>query len=335
MTRRFLVSASLALALVACGGGDSGSSGPPTGGGGGGTPTPSPSPSPSPTPTYSLFSALTGDRQFSSACAGTTEQFGNFSILPDVGFIRSSTFPLAIDHDFQSASNSWRIASRTPDGVDYAFTFGPSDIVTTTQPNTVAYRQLDGNGFGNRFAITQPTIGTTNAEYLRFTRVLNRPGTVITNAFCVIGVPTLLTDRPATSVSYAQFTYAGTVFITDRTTSVRRQFDISESTAQLTANPTTGAVNVTLTIVGREFLSGGALATTTTPLGTYAGQSVIDGTQQTFAAPMTRQPDGSVGGGFSGWFFGPQGREAGLAFSFRIVDGNDDIVIGGSLAARR
>lgn len=87
--------------LASCGGGDGGGTPPATGGGGGGgTPTPSPSPSPSPTPTYALFSALTGDQQFRSACAGTTEQFGNFSILPDVGFIRSSTFPLAIDHDY-------------------------------------------------------------------------------------------------------------------------------------------------------------------------------------------------------------------------------------------
>ncbi|ANK13352.1 hypothetical protein A9D12_10815 [Erythrobacter neustonensis] len=255
--------------------------------------------------------------------------------MPDVGFIRSSTFPLAIDHDFQAATNSWRIASRSQDGVDYALVFGPGDVVTTAQPNTVAYRQVGANGFGNRFAITQPTIGTTNAEYLRSTRVLTRPGTLTTNAFCIIGVPTRLNDRPATPISYTQFTYAGTVFITDRTLGTRRQFDISESTASISANPTTGAVNVSLTIIGREFLAGGALAPTTTPLGTYAGQSGIDGTQQTFAAPLNRQPDGSVGGGFSGWFFGPQGREAGLAFSFRIVDGNDDIVIGGSLAARR
>ncbi len=155
------------------------------------------------------------------------------------------------------------------------------------------------------------------------------------NAFCVIGVPSQLTDRPAATVSFAQFAYNGTAFITDRTTNARRQFDISESTAQLTANPTTGAIDVTLTIVGREFLTGGALATTTTSLGTYAGQSGIDGTRQTFAAPMTRQPDGSVGGGFSGWFFGPQGREAGLAFSSRIIDGNNDLVLGGSLTARR
>lgn len=331
MMNRFLVSAGLALALTACGGGDGGGSPPPTGGGG----TPTPTPSPSPTPTYSLFSALTGDQQFSSACAGTTEQFGNFGILPDVGFIRSSTFPLAIDHDFLAASSSWRIASRTTDGVDYAVTFGPADVVTTAQPNTVAYRRTDANGFGMRFAITQPTIGTTNAEYLRSTRVLVRPGTVTTNAFCIIGVPTLLTDRPATAITYSQFSFAGTVFITDRTTSTRRQFDITDSTAQITANPTTGLINVSLTIIGREFLAGGALATTTTPLGTFTGQSGIDGTQQTFAAPLNRQPDGSVGGGFSGWFFGPQGREAGLAFSFRIVDGNDDIVIGGSLAARR
>lgn len=325
----------MALALAACGGGDSGSTPPPTGGGGGGTPAPSPSPSPSPTPTYPLFSALTGNQQFSSACAGTTEQFGQFSILPDVGFIRSSTFPTAIDHDFQSAANSWRIASRSLDGSDYVYTFAPTDIVTTTQPNTTAYRQIDGTGFPNRFAITQPAIGTTNAEYLRLTRVVVRPATLITNAFCVIGVPTLLTDRPTTSVSYSQFAYQGTAFIVDRATNTRRQFDISESTAQFTANPTTGAINVTLTIIGREFLSTGSLATTTTPLGTYAGQSGIDGTQQTFGAPLNRTPDGSVGGGFSGWFFGPQGREAGVAFSFRISDGNEDLILGGSLAARR
>ncbi|WP_285710643.1 hypothetical protein [Erythrobacter oryzae] len=328
---RFLVSAGLALALAACGGGDSGGSPPATGGGG----TPTPTPSPTPTPTYSLFSALTGDQQFRSACAGTTEQAGQISLFSDVGFIRSSTFPLAIDHDFLSATSSWRIASRSPDGFDYTYTFTPADIISTTQPNTVAYRQVASDGFGNRFAITQPTLGTTPAEYVRTTRVFTRPASILTNAFCVIGVPTLLTDRPSTPISYTQFFYNGTAFITDRTTAVRRQFDISTSTAELTANPTTGAVSVTVTIIGREFLSDGSLSPTSTALGTYTGQSVIDGTQQTFAAPFSRVPDGSVGGGFSGWFFGPQGREAGLAFGFRIIDGNNDIVLGGALTARR
>lgn len=316
--------------LGSCGGGGGSS-----GGGGTPTPTPTPTPSPTPTPTYSLFSALTGDQRFSSACAGTTEQAGQLGLFSDVGFIRSSTFPLAIDHDFLSATSSWRIASRSPDGFDYAYTFTPSDIISTTQPNTVAYRQVASNGFGTRFSITQPTLGTTPAEYVRTTRVFTRPASILTNAFCVIGVPTLLTDRPTTSISYTQFFYNGTAFITDRTTLARRQFDISTSTAQLTANPTTGAVTVTVTIVGREFLSDGSLSPTSTALGTYTGQSVIDGTQQTFAAPFSRVPDGSVGGGFSGWFFGPQGREAGLAFGFRIIDGNNDIVLGGALSARR
>ncbi|MCZ8370512.1 MAG: hypothetical protein O9293_11210 [Porphyrobacter sp.] len=105
MMKRFLVSASLALALVACGGGDSGTP-PPTGGGGTPTPTPTPTPSPTPTPTYSLFSQLTGDQQFSSACAGTTETGGQFAALTDIGFIRSSTFPSAIDHDFHAGTST-------------------------------------------------------------------------------------------------------------------------------------------------------------------------------------------------------------------------------------
>jgi hypothetical protein len=282
---------------------------------------------------------LTGNQQFSSACAGTTDTGGQIGILPDVGFIRSTTSPSAIDHDFLSATSSWRVASRAPDGTNYTYTFGPDDVVTTTQPNTLAYRQVGANGFGNRFSITQPVFGPStalvNAQYVRATRVLVRPANLTSDAFCVIGVPTLLTDRPTTAITYTQFVFNGTAYITDRTTAARRQFAISTSTAQVTANATTGAVNVTLTIVGREFLADGSLSTTDTPLGTYAGQSVIDGTQTTFGAPLNRQPDGSVGGGFSGWFFGPQGREAGLAFSFRIIDGNDDLVLGGSLTARR
>lgn len=323
--------------LASCGGEDSNTP-PPTGGGGTPTPSPTPTPTPSPTPTPTLFSALVGDQQFNSACAGSTEQFGTLGVFNDVGFIRSSTFPLAIDHDFLDATDSWRIASRSPDGADYSYTFGPADIIATAQPDTIAYRQPDPNNFPNRFSITQPTLGSVKAEYVRSTRVFNRPANLVTNAFCVIGVPTEVTDRPPALVTYTTFAFDGTAFLFDRANGNRRQFDLSESTAQWTANPATGQINVTLTLTGREFLSGGGLSDTRTAMGTYPRQAVIDGTVQTFSVPFDTVSGGptTITGGFSGWFFGPAGIEAGLAFSGRAdFDTNTNLIFGGSLTARR
>ena len=319
--------AAIALALAACGGGGSGSSPPSTGGGGGGTPTPTPTP----TASYQTFAQLTGNQAFNAACAGIyNQQLG----VPSAGYARYPNPPQALAIDFTSASSEWRVIGRSPDGVEFNNTFGPVDVISTSLANTTAYRKVDANGFPTRFQITQPTLGSTLAEYARVVRTLARPGTGITDWACAIGVPTLLTDRPGAAVTYTDFAAIGTVF--SQAYGGTGQYDISESTATLTANPVNGQIRVTVTLVGRAFLAGGGLSDTRTQFGQFGGDAGIDGSVQSFGAPLNRLPDNSVGGDFSGWFFGPQGREAAFAFQYTGPDANqNNMVFSGVISARR
>lgn len=319
-------SAAMALALAACGGGGSGSS-PPASGGGGGTPAPTPTP----TASYQTFAQLSGNQAFKAACAGTYNQQTG---IPSAGYARYPDPPQALAIDFTSASSEWRVTGRSPDGVEFTNTFGPADVITTSLANTTAYRRVDANGFPTRFQITQTVLGSTLSEYARVVRTLARPGSGVSDWACALGVPTLLTDRPSASITYTDFAIIGTVF--SQAYGGTGQYDISESTATLTANPTNGQIRVTITLVGRAFLAGGGLSDTRTQFGQFGGDAGIDGSVQSFGAPLNRLPDNSVGGDFSGWFFGPQGREAGVSFQYTGDDVNRNrMVFAGVVTARR
>ncbi|MFZ9396731.1 MAG: hypothetical protein ACO25F_11810, partial [Erythrobacter sp.] len=102
------------------------------------------------------------------------------------------------------------------------------------------------------------------------------------------------------------------------------------------ANPATGQIRVTVTLVGRAFLAGGGLSDTRTQFGQFGGDAGINGSVQSFGAPMNRLPDNSVGGDFGGWFFGPQGREAAFAFQYTGNDGSGNrMTTAGVITARR
>lgn len=324
--------AALALALAACGGG--GESTPPTsgggsggggggsGGGGGGTPA----------PTYPTFAELTGNQQFRSACGGL---FNLQQPIDSGGFTRYPNPPSALAHDFSAGSDTWTITGMSPDGVEFTRIFTPADVVTTTIPNTTAYRQVDGTGFPNRYFFGQQTIGTTLSTYMRATSLFVRPGSGTMALSCVIGVPTELSDRPASTVTYSEFGVIGNVFI-NNPGGPPSQFEISESAVRLSANPTTGLIEFELDLVGRQFQPDGSLSDTRTQFGKFGGNAGIDGTEQSFAAPLNRLPDNSVGGGYAGWFFGPQGQEVGIGITYfgAAADGSM-ISFSGTVSARK
>jgi hypothetical protein len=336
MTSRFLVSASLALALVACGGGDSDGSSPPTGGGGGGgTPTPSPSPS----PTYLTLAQLTGARSFLTACAGN---FGGQNIPiqglgdstpPPVGQGVSLRLSLSTD-----GAEGYRVRGNSLNNENFDVQFAPTDINAASPfTNLTDYVRPDGSGFNSRFLLGNKPIPGITREYVRnFVFIVRpRPSDPSSTYYCTYGVPTLLTDAlPTSTITYTSFTVIG-----NAVTTVQGQlasFDLSESVVTLSANPATFQVSTQITFVGRQILGVGILSDTRTPLGTASGVTTLENNTQNFGGGL--QGNFVVVGqsGFGGWFFGPQGREAGYGFG---IDGQtptgDPLIFTGAVTARR
>ncbi len=330
MTRRFLVSASLALALVACGGGDSGSSGPPTGGGGTPTPTPSPSPSPSPTPTYQTFNQLTGTQTFQTACAGIQQGGGIQPIFPsDFGDGQLTANGLTFQRQNE---DTWNILAS-----GFNTSFGPAELSASPPANTVLYTRASAVAGAppDRFAIVARPFGTQAAEYVRGSRLFYavQAGQLL-DFYCVFGVPTLLTDSlPTTTITYSAFNAGGTVFANGPAGIA--QFDLSDTTATLSANPANGEVTTRLTIRGRQFTPSG-LSTTVTDFGAFDATATVDGTQTTYRGVLENPSVNVLSMNFTGWFFGPQGREAGFAFNVFIDQPDGTRLTGaGVVTARR
>lgn len=332
-----LVSRRLALVigcalLASCGGG--GSSGGGGGGGGGGTPTPTPSPSPSPTPTYQTFSSLTGNQAFATACGGTS----GAEVVQAQGFGRAATDNFRLSLDFTAANANWRVVGTSRTGEPFDNTFRPEDIdAASSFTNFTDYLRDPGTGFRNRLLLGDKPIAGLTREYVRqFVHVVRPTATGVPSTyFCTYGIPTLLTDPlPTSTITYTSFRVVGQGVIQGGPQG--GAYDLGESTVTLSANPATGAVNTQLVLVGRLSTPSG-LSETRTDLGTYSGTATVDGTAQNFFAVLDGNTRAIVGfSNFGGWFFGPQGREAGYGFSIQAAQQTGErLQIAGSVTARR
>lgn len=330
MTKRLLASAALALALAACGGGDSGGSPPPTGGG---TPTPSPTPTPTPTPTYPTFATLTGNQAFATACGGTAE----ITVVPADGLGRSASGNSLLSLDFTAATSTWRVAGISVFGESFDNSFGPSDIDAASPfTNFTDYLRDPGTGFRNRLLIGDKPISGITREYVRqFVHVV-RPtaNSTVSTYFCTYGIPTLLTDPlPTGTITYTSFRIVGQASVNGGPEA--GAYDLGESIVTLSANPATGEVTTRLQLVGRLQTASG-LSETRSDMGTFNGIARVDGTRQNFVA--TLEGNRAIAGfsNFGGWFFGPQGREAGYGFAIQAAQPTGgQLLIAGSVTARR
>lgn len=309
----------LALALASCGGGDSGSA-PPIGGGGG-TPTPSPSPSPI---TYTRFANLAGDQNFQTACGGVEQAFGN------INPIAATAFGSGLGHSYAAATQTWTISLPT-----FSQTFGPAELQPPPNADTTSYRKPNAVGAFDRFFVIARPFGAQPIEYTRASRslLLIQSGQ-FHDYFCVFGVPTLVTDtRPTSTVTYSPVNIGGSAIVTGG--SAPGQYDLADSTATLSANPVTGEVTTTITLVGRLFTPTGPAATTTA-LGTYTGTANVVTNVANFNAGLQSSNVQNIFSNFGGWFFGPQGIEAAYAFNIRAQLPDGSLVNGaGAVAGRR
>jgi hypothetical protein len=322
--------AALALTLVACGGG--GDSSPPPTGGGGGTPAPTPTPTPTPTSVaYTKFADLTGNRQFQAGCAGLRSDGQRIDAF---GFGRfNNDEKLSIDYDIPG--QSWTVAGQSLNGTGFNWQFTQAMIQTNPPANTVYYLKNNADGSAERFYVGNQPIGGTTPEYMRGSLLNYRiSGGPPEWRYCVFGVPTTLADtRPATTVSYT--TRVSSIGFLGNSSTVA-QYDLSESTATISANPTTGEIPVTLQLVGRQFTPTG-LSETRVDFGTYSGTATINGTVASFNDALRDSPNRAIqGGNFGGWFFGPQGIEIGMSFSLRANDGAGNVYTAtGTVTGRR
>ena len=303
--------------LSACGGDDGG------GGGSGSTPPPSPPPPPPPPAvSYTKFADLTGEQAFQTGCAGIA---GPNERLDAFGFGRYPEIGTTISIDYAAAAQSWRTVGMSVFGKPFDWTFTRDMIQPSPPPDSVYYRKSNADGTTERLYVIAKPLGTVVPEYVRTTLLTYRLDTDPPEfRYCAFGVPTKLEDtRPTTTVTYSATAVSGLAFFGN---TALAQYDLGESTVSVSANPTTGEVPVTINLVGREFTPAG-LSETRVNLGTYSGTADVSPTVQSFTDALRDSPDRAIlGGNFAGWFFGPQGREIGFAYSVRAQSGDGSIV---------
>ena len=298
----------LACAMLAsCGGG--GSSPPATGGGGGGgtpTPSPSPSPSPSPTPTYQTFNQLTGTQNFNAICSGTRTR--GAQLLPQI----SSSFGQAITIQSDRAVPNYviRTVSQSPDE-RFELSFDQTNRDTT--PNTERYSKAGLNGFTDRFSVSTPLGNGAAYDYVRLGQVSTLVSTDPRTFFCAFGVPTLVTDVPASSVTYRNTVIFGSLTRAENGgNGARSTYVMTPTVMSLVANPATGRVTINLDLKGR-LVTGSTVSTEDTSFGIYtasADVSTTTGGYNDLLLATGNVARGSIAGGF----FGPRGREAVVTF---------------------
>jgi hypothetical protein len=306
--------------LAACSGGGSTGSGGGTGGGGTVvTPTPSPSASSSPSPSYPLFSALVGDQNYPSACAGISprgDRAGIPTVAPD--YLRTGGMI-----SYAAANQTYTVYTTTNARNDFV----PADRDLSAPANMIAFAKPSVNTPGTeRFQIAQPAPGGVPSNYSRFAFMDMSGGVGSGNVarstnYCVLGVPTLTSDVPPPSVvDFVRFAVSGEA--QDSSSGHLVVYSLAKSSAALRVDLNTGRFTLTLNLIGTN---GG----TDRDLGTFSSTNDID---QTRAAIFgTANLGGAPAPGispliFAGGFFGPQGREFGYAFS-RQSSTNGDVTL--------
>ena len=305
----------LALALFACGGDDSG---PPrtgdggNGGGSGGTPTPSPTPTPV---SYTKFADLTGTQTFQSTCGGKEVYYGDDFIFGGTAFGEG----IAITSNRSVPDYGIAIPQFVYNQpFDVAFTQADRDASSTE--TVERYTKVDEAGRRQRFNIARVSINSVELDYVRQTSFMAVRETGFLDIRCAIGVPTELSDIPATTKTYGNAFATGVLERVENAGITNsgpfHVYSTSPTTATATANPATGLIEITVNLKGRESANDPV-----EDLGTYTARTTIDGSKQSFMDVATNA-DNVVVGNFGGWFFGPQGVT--MAVSFGITDRRAD-----------
>jgi hypothetical protein len=311
MNLRMLALLACSASLSACGGGDGGQSGSPVVTP---SPTPTPGPSPTPSPSYPAYGELTGDQSFQAACQTTGQGSGAFILLNPTPFYADPGVTL----DYDASESTYRL---TAYGIDESF--GPADVDDTIANAEKAYRRTGTDGFTTRMILFAPQPGGSTADYTRvlYAFARNTMTGYVETYNCIFGVPTLLTDQPSqTQVSFTDFSTGGNAYrlFPDNTVALYRLTGSAES---LSVNLTTGAVNLSVRVTGQlqSVFGTGTAVPSTYDFGTFTGETSLDDETRGFGGILNYQ-NPTLFAPYEGWFFGPQGAEAGLTVGLSDQD---------------
>ena len=248
---------------------------------------------------------------------------------------------------FSESTQTWEFDLTTP-GQDRR-TFGPADLVADPPPGRIAFERANAGGSVDLFTVTLREFGGITFDYLRGTDFVgNRNTGAFLGTACVFGVPTVIEDEPPTTVvTYSQVTVSGVALRVDATSGlITGTFDLSDSTATFVVDPDADSqIESVITVRGREIFANGDLSTTVTEFVTDGfGQAAINtvfGADNVERGAFTGiiQINGVMPAGpkLTGWFYGPQGIEAGYGYALQTDDpnSNDTFVIAGQVFAKQ
>lgn len=337
--RRLALCAPIAL-LAACGGGGDSSSPPPIGGGGGGGGTPAPSPAPA--PSYTAFDDLTGDQGFRPGCTRSLNPGSGFQLT-----LERVARALADTLFFAESNQTWSL-DLNGSGNEIK-TFGPADLIADPPEGRQSYAKANLAGTKDLFNVTLRDFDGIAFDYLRGANFIgNSDIGPFVGLACIFGVPTLVDDDlPEGGLQYTQVTVTGAGFRIDGTSGlITATFELSDSVATFSAAADNNSIaTTTLNLRGREIVANGDLSPTVTQfLDDGFGQAGFDSAVSAdgiergdFVGDFASNGIPSAGGGFIGWFYGPQGIEAGYAFGIQYSEPGsiDQLIFQGQVLAKK
>ena len=309
VTRRLCALLLVASPLAACGGGGDSSTTPIVVS----SPTPTPTASPTAGDGYTPYANLTGDRSFDLLCQSMTSASGEVAEPGPASLLVTDS---GLRLDYAEETQTYTITYPAPvifnveEGESISF-----DRSDSSSPTLDSYSK-DINGSPAILNILQPApLGSsdvyTRILYTRYRNVFT--GNTDTN-HCVLGLPTRLDDPlPQADLSYTGFYLWG---------ALNRIDDLGNITgyslyAQNMALSVDGSSN-SLTLVSMSFdLKGNRTFGSgpgTIDLGTFSGSTTFPPDLAGYGGQLDNG-DASLESPFYGWFFGPQGIEAGVTIN--------------------
>ncbi|MEL7689913.1 hypothetical protein [Citromicrobium bathyomarinum] len=326
MLRSRSLSFVIGCAMLASCGGDSGSGSSSGGGGGGGGGNGGGSGTPA--PTYQTFAQLTGTQTFRTTCGGFYFEGGR-PPMQTGGLAFGSGITIVSDR----SQPSYDI---TTDGTGLFGTFATSfsQADRDTSVTAEAYKKVAPSGFTERFAIFPVTQNGAELEHLRIAQVIAENFQGYTSQICALGVPTIVTDVPAASVTYGGIAVFGNAYVVENAgAGPISNYRITNSTTTLRANPANGQIDFTLALKG-QLVTQGTASTTITDLGSFTGTTTFDGSDPGYN-DIVIDSQNTVAGTFGGGFFGPQGKTAAVSVGLQTRRADDsDLVLGALLILR-
>lgn len=260
---------------------------------------------------YTPFANLKGREGFKAAGVRYT-----FGVLPTggigVSLIELEPYRSGVDVRYNARTGD--VTYETPAGQSVTFT-AADEVPGASTPQQRLFNKVGGDGVVTGGSLTTPIVNAVELRYTRFGTLYSTP--TATTAFdghaFVFGDATQKSDLPKRGTATYTSAVGGSVYMANQPAPM----DLLGSTASFSANFRTGAVNTSLTLIGRPLAGGASIA-----LDNVTGVGAINRAKPGFSGSLTGS--GSVAGDFSGAFFGPNAVEFGY-----------DFVLGGTSAAGR